>query len=452
MKLPLLPCLLSLVCGLAAAWITPPAPPPQVAPPVARPVRPLPLVKSGAVPLRADHADTFARLFPEGDWKPEAEAWAADDPVGFYAWLLARGTPPGADILKVLFDAWGERNPLAALSAVENLPAGWVPIRASLYGAAVRQLLRLPGGLEAALPWMSCVSSDDIWEVPEATEWLSSLPPDQMGAFLVSHSQPGSAYQFLVESFARFWAAQDPAAALQWAGSLEPYLRRTALRQVVEGWAEGDPRGALNWVSSQPPGPLAWMADAPLQALARTDPHAAMDWALQDWNRQQFEATGKPYDTWVANDPSAALEYALSVGEPELRERCLSMYASWRSEAELGALLPTLPTLADREAVLRAVHTITDPFAPAPTPDSSEPSPAGGPAGEAFARVCGEIAQKDAPHAFDLATNLPEAHRPAALAAVLTQWTGPEGAAAVERMNDSPAKESARAFLKAHGR
>ncbi len=452
MKLPVLPCLLSLVCGVAAGWITPGTAPPPPALESARPVQSLPLVRPQVVSSQSGRGEAFARHFPKGEWKAEAAAWAAEAPAEFCAWLVERGVPPGEEVLQLLFTAWVNQAPRSALAALENLPAGYLHSSCDLYKVLIIAVLKQPRGLEIALPWMGRVDPGRRAFGPEVTGWMTALPPDAMAVYLATHSQPGDFYEQLVGHFAGWWAEQDRAAAMKWVRTLEPRLQSSAFGEAMKNWAEKEPRAVVAWLNEQPDGVLPYGGEALIVALAEAEPRTAMEYALHDHRVGAAAAVRTVFDFWSLKDAPAALAFARTLGDREMRQRCLRSYARGRPADEVAALISSLPVPEDREAVLGTLTEAADPFAPSFLPPSDDPASPSEKARAVFTAECGEIARRDAPRAFDLAANLPTVYRPAALAAVLTQWQGPEGAAAVERMDDGPAKESARAFLKAHGR
>ncbi len=479
MKLPLLPGLLSLATGLAAAWVVPqaPSPVPVSAPAPARPARPLPLVKSGGGTARAGRGEDFARLFPKGDWQAAAEAWAAEDPAGFYDWLVSRGIAPGEEVLLLLFEAWLKQDVRAALAALENLPPDYGSPGDRLYSRIVDLCLQEPGGLEAVLPYVWCLPSPDdgASDAEPAPDWLTSIPPATLAAFFASHVQPGGFYAGLVSQFTEFWAGKDLRAARAWVDTLDPQLRPAAQRGVMMSWAAQDPKGVLSWLATEASSAEKSESWAPLNALVVSDPRAAVELAVQDWNRAQFLSTGQAFGPWVTKEPAAALAFALAQEDPAIREKCLATFAQNRSSGEAADALRTLTTPEDRETVLRNFDAENDafipgrgPLLPGPDPFATQPPTAEQAAaikkaedeGRAliqrtspvFAAECADIARRDAPLAFGIAANLPPEYSPAALAAVLAQWPGPEAVAAVERLMDSDAKSAARAFLKTQGR
>lgn len=83
------------------------------------------------------------------------------------------------------------------------------------------------------------------------------------------------------------WAAQDPAAAMQWvSSSLSGNQRFMAANRVIQSWAAQDLSGATAYVSSLPPGQDHEMfVNLMAQEIAMDNPASAMQWAASLTNQ-----------------------------------------------------------------------------------------------------------------------------------------------------------------------
>ena len=129
----------------------------------------------------------------------------------------------------------------------------------------------------------------------EVVTWIRSLPADEQkpvresAAQMMLMSKPAAAADFMLE------------------GANEKD-RPQLYDRVVMQWAGQDPRAAGEWLTKQPQGPELDGARRTFATIvAQRDPAAAMDWArsVQDEN-QRTESVGQVYQMWRGKDPKAA--------------------------------------------------------------------------------------------------------------------------------------------------
>ena len=139
----------------------------------------------------------------------------------------------------------------------------------------------------------------------DAVAWIRSLPADEQKPVRASAGQmmlmmkPALGAEFMLE------------------GSDEkdrPHL----YDQVASTWAQQDARAAGEWLTKQPQGPeLDGAGRSFARVVAQRDPAAAMDWArsVQDEN-QRADSVGQIYQMWRGKDVKAAEAALATSGLP----------------------------------------------------------------------------------------------------------------------------------------
>lgn len=120
-------------------------------------------------------------------------------------------------------------------------------------------------------------------------------------------------------ALARGWAANDPAAAVNWTLSLpEGPAREVAFSAATDAWASSDTYEASKWVESLPAGDKRDSATAGLvRALTTSQPETAWQWALNiSSNEKRVEALRMAYVGLQMKDPAIAKQMLQSAQLP----------------------------------------------------------------------------------------------------------------------------------------
>lgn len=429
--------MLGLALGFVAArWL-----PASAGDPVKKPAPAAPRVTfTPAKPARG--------LSMEGDWKPAADAWAKEDPAGFYEWLVARGTPPEEGVLHALFSEWVKRDPDAAFEAAFNLPGDYGREHELLMDVLNHSLGGI-AGLKTAIKWAPFVDEQTkVWSSPPPG-WMKDMPVEEIKALLAENGGPtGSYVSMLAGFFAKDLAKTDLPAALDWMRTLD-HGRRGVFSGIMETWAETDPKSALKYLAEEGRSSEQWDAHAPLAKLAETDPRAAMDWWEQYRGVPDPNCVRKIFQPWCDRNPVEARDYAMSIEDPALRRHCVSAWVAKAKTADVMEAYRSTEDSATREAL---VTSLTQVGRGGSDDKDLRDLVAGGSLPEVTpamaASISRNMAQDTPAEALQWTATLPERLQSAGMVAVMARWKDKVAAAqAVENLPDGPAREAARKAL-----
>jgi len=404
---------------------------------------------AGAIsPVNQAPATPARRLSLEGGWKPAAIAWAAEDPAGFYQWLVDRGIPPGEEVLELLFSAWLERDDDAAFTAALNLPGDFQ--RGKTLAVMLNHTLEREGGLKLALQWMPWVEGQIFQWAQPGDAWMKSLPPDQIAASLAGMASPRGYSSSLIHQFAAFWSKTDRPAATEWLDTLGPEQRAQAFEGLMETWAKEDPEAALNYLASGAATTNERQsASRPRLELAETDPKRALGWMEETIGLPGSNAMRDIFGQWCKRASAEAREYCLGVSDPALRREYL---AWWSVSAQLNNVLETLsqtPAGTDRNTILEtlASKSSEENNNAALRQFVEKAGPDGIPV-NTVAAISREYSKQNPEAALAWVASLPEVFHSETVGFVLSAWKDKIAASlAVERLPDGPLKEAGRRSL-----
>ncbi len=186
----------------------------------------------------------FARDLPEGAHRNTVTQWIAEELAGndpARALEATRLLPPGEQrerTLQSVLYTWVRSEPKAAIEyAVKNPPRG--ADASNLLGTeALRWAQALPEGKQREELIGVAVGTLDR---PAAIKHVATLT--------------GEAQSEAARRIARHWASENPAGAVEWAGTLpEGETRARAFATVIESWAQADATSSAAWLQTLPPG------------------------------------------------------------------------------------------------------------------------------------------------------------------------------------------------------
>ena len=268
-----------------------------------------------------------------------ADAWSGSHPEAAARWLAndgARFLDPAAATLPLLraLTQWAAFDPEGATKFAADQPQDRGPITRSLGLAARAWGQQDPS---AALAWAQTLPDTDqrrdliiqsIWQ-----GWAEQSPV-QAATFLSQQLYNGGPiYTDLAGTVARAWAAVDPGASAQWAGTLPPGgARRNALYQVAVTWTQTDPPGASRWAGNLPASSTRteiWREIA--GDWADTDLEGAGTWlGALPLGRDRDDAVAAYLRKLEPTDPEKALSWAGTISEPGSRtEQVETVLARW---------------------------------------------------------------------------------------------------------------------------
>ncbi len=368
------------------------------------------------------------------------------------------------------------RDPRAALSLLESLPAGEqntppFPIN-SIFSSlttqspqtAVAALNEIPGGLmrERAV---TSIASDWADNDPQgALSWANSLsnPADRQNALsnVIQHmsaNDPSDAAAQLkdipdvnqrnqaMSSVLSHWADSDPAAALQWAQkNTTGNAQSMALSQIVNNVAATDPVAALGIVQQ--------MADAPnynslvfqtVNSWSQSDPAAALAWAGNNLSgTEKTTATNLALRQLINVDPSAGASYVSSLPDGANRNNLINQVVSSMARTDTDSALAWISATPNidaqtRDSAIQSVMTNLGQDDPASAAQKlaglniDTSTPAGQSALNSIAgQIAANWADSDPAAALDWAASLTGSARQNALSSTLTTVASSDPAAA----------------------
>lgn len=140
----------------------------------------------------------------------------------------------------------------------------------------------------------------------------------------------------LIGGLMREWGRQDPAAALEMAGTLSAgQLRQNAFNEACAGWASSQPEAAAKWAMDHLSGPLAEEVYGSIAAeWAANNPAAAAAWVSGLPDAVLPETATVLISIWAEQDPRAAAAWINSFSDEEKRSSAMAVLASeWGAQA-----------------------------------------------------------------------------------------------------------------------
>ena len=432
-----------IVAGFALARLVPAS----HGPAVTVSAKPESIKSKSAAPVRAVAPDSFSL---EGDWRPQAEAWAERNPAEFYKWLVERGIPPGSEVLRVLFQAWIRQDVDAAFTAAFNLP-GDFQRQDNVLDAMLGWTLAAPGGLRAALRWIPRAEEQlSSWSWP-GEEWMKSGPPQEIAALLAETSSATRFSGTMIDQFAAYWAGQDMPAAMDWVKHLSPAQQGNAFSGLMKTWAKADPQAALHYLATEATTNERFHTYLPLREIAKTDPKAALDWWENNMGVANSDFLNQIFNAWNENAATEARDYAFAIEDAALRRHTLEAWGETAKVSDVLQALGQTPAGPDRGTLLRG-RTERFSFKPEETeairklvasPSNVDITPA------MAASVSLRYAYRESQAALEWTTTLPEALQAESARSVVKAWKDKVAAAqAVENLPDGPVKTAAQEALK----
>ncbi len=227
--------------------------------------------------------------------------WLEVAPQSAAAFLADRKT--SRRFASSFYVAWAQRHPREALAFAlkESATArGFAFVEPMLEeavkvepNAVLTVLEKRSGEYRAPEIWASALEAKFggeqtiLWR--EAVAYVEGLTPSgQTGAIL---------------GLARLWAASDPRAALEWAGSLRTG-REDAGAIILRAWGEGDPDAAVAYVEKHGLDPGRFAS----RAIAQHDPTAALEWILENRRDPPPHEYVSVLNAASRGDPESALD------------------------------------------------------------------------------------------------------------------------------------------------
>ncbi len=234
--------------------------------------------------------------------------WARQDPQAALAWVLDNGdSPQASNMLAAVLHLFAQDDLNVALDVARGL-------QAEQRQNAMHSLLG---------PWMSA-------DPRAATQWVlnESSGPEREG-YLVTMSH--------------LLASQNQDELLEWLDGLPPEDASTLLPHSIAAIARADPREAARQIDRIDEPVMRLEAVRSLaRSWARQDPQAAQTWLGEQSREAREAATGDLVNGWARGDPGGALDYALTLPGGESRDQMLAnlvgQLSTEQAETAIGAI------------------------------------------------------------------------------------------------------------------
>jgi hypothetical protein len=212
------------------------------------------------------------------------------------------------DIYFAMFTAWALRDPDGAIAAVDHIKSG--PKRSAMLAVmdAVHSIDAERGG-DLLVEWRFGSAGMPSWtrKYPEQACRLLERLGDTMVASDIRSNAP------------RWWAEQDPQAALDWALTMQGKRSESVVHNVFDGWVLRDlPRAIAAYESGQFEDPKLQkhLAQLIARASAKDGPLEAIEWlAEQDHWRGDSNGVGNIVRAWATTDPRGAAAFVAESGQ-----------------------------------------------------------------------------------------------------------------------------------------
>ena len=305
----------------------------------------------------------------------QASAEARTDPAS--AWRNALSMQEGDSRTYALWgiaETWFNEDPVAALSALNSLPArrlrnGWQQVLLRRWAGTDREAawdwaLAQPGS-ERRTTLLAGVAAAAAQDSPsEMIEIVDTLDPEERRS--------------IVQAILAAWARTDPEAALSALEEMaDPQLTQAAQHSMITVWAQSDPRAAFDWVLAQPPsGVRPSLLQATLSAYATSDPEQALALASDVDAGRRSNVVAAIIRQWAREDPRAAAAWLDS--SPDKTPAAISAVVGgytkldpeaafdWLMDQSAGAQLQSVSTVVraiaakSPEAARRLIERIDD--------------------------------------------------------------------------------------------
>ena len=177
-----------------------------------------------------------------------AKAWAAQDTAAAWSWVATLPEDARGQATAEVVTRMAERDPQAALHAVQSLITDYE--RAEAMQPLADQWARSAPVVAAA--WVSALRDEAQQSYAASglvTGWMATSP--RAASEWVAQLSPGNARDSAIVSMVQAPTAQkSPEAALTWAANIQnEELRNQILPQVMREWQARDPVAAEKWLS-----------------------------------------------------------------------------------------------------------------------------------------------------------------------------------------------------------
>tara|TARA_Y100000385_G_scaffold282622_1_gene337373 strand:- start:655 stop:1638 length:984 start_codon:yes stop_codon:yes gene_type:complete len=150
-------------------------------------------------------------------------------------------------------------------------------------------------------------------------------------------------------SIAREWGAKDWDGAQSWISGLPADQQADATARAIRGLADEDPQLASTKISAIPEGDERDEAiESIARRWGQDDPAAAADWVMKSGSEEaQTDAIGRVVASWVGQDAEAAYAFIDEQPEGGVRDKAASSYVMSNQRGDVQQNLKLAETIGD---------------------------------------------------------------------------------------------------------
>lgn len=184
--------------------------------------------------------------------------------------------------------------------------------------------------------------------------------PSKAAGMLSSVTDP-DARKDAQNSVAREWGKKDWNEAQGWIAGLPADEQAGATSQALRGLADSNPSEAASNISAIPEGEDRDNAmESIARQWSREDPAAAAAWVMESGSENaQEESIGRVMSSWVQQDSAAALTFVNEQPEGSVRDNAASSYVMANQSGNVQENLSLAETISDERTRSRAIGMTT---------------------------------------------------------------------------------------------
>ncbi|MEZ5327126.1 MAG: hypothetical protein R3F19_18920 [Verrucomicrobiales bacterium] len=266
-----------------------------------------------------------------------AEQLARSDPQGILTFLNDLGDRGSAhdEVADVLFRIWATIDMNAASAAVESLANK--TLRSSASMAVLDIAFEADWGKGEALARKWCHDASNAIPAPD---WVRDQP-ERAAKFAMT--LPVSTFREMALGWAgKYWALEDPAAALQWSDGIFGLNRETLQRTIVNSWAKSDIVSAQSEFMTMKNSELkkAFGSSIVKELVRQHSLQSAIEWADENVDQNRIpEAISSIFQTAALAEPGVAAAQADLIVDKALRQCAVGAVASTWAMQDLPAAI-----------------------------------------------------------------------------------------------------------------
>lgn len=240
--------------------------------------------------------------------------WASKDPDAAIAWADENQSEGRESVMAKagILRGLAISDPIRATEYLQQLPEN-TPGMEQLVGTVANEQMKQ--GMSTATAWAASLSTDALKEqaFEQLGNEYARQDPVKAASWIESYADKAYAEE-AVEEVADEWAEIDPGAAVDWASKLPGDAQATAMESAFQEWEESDAEGASAYLLNMESSPAKDAAIAGFVSdLGKDEPAAAIEWAntieneatrtealtdvAKDWYREDAEAAGAWIET-----------------------------------------------------------------------------------------------------------------------------------------------------------